>query len=199
MVVGLKALSEGVGHGFVSAGNTGALLAGGIFIIKRIEGIDRAALASVYPTVKGLSLLVDAGANVDCKPEYLKQFGIMGSIYMEHVMGVSNPKVGLVNIGLEEGKGNSLSKEAYELLKQSPINFIGNIEGRELPTGAADVIVCDGFSGNIILKLTEGMAISIFSKLTSLLFLVTFCGFGLGKLILRMGFVNAILDIEIVL
>ncbi len=185
MVVGLKALSEGVGHGFVSAGNTGALLAGGIFIIKRIEGIDRAALASVYPTVKGLSLLVDAGANVDCKPEYLKQFGIMGSIYMEHVMGVSNPKVGLVNIGLEEGKGNSLSKEAYELLKQSPINFIGNIEGRELPTGAADVIVCDGFSGNIILKLTEGMAISIFSKLKDIF--LRNIGTKLGAILLKSG------------
>lgn len=165
MVVGLKALSDGLGDGFISAGSTGALLAGGIFIIKRIEGIDRAALSIAYPTLKGLSLLVDGGANVDCKPEYLKQFAIMGSIYMEYVMEVSNPKVGLVNIGTEEGKGNALTKDTYELLKISPINFIGNIESRDLPSGVVDVIICDGFVGNIILKLTEGMAISIFDHL----------------------------------
>lgn len=165
MVVGLKALDEGMADGFISAGSTGALLAGGLFIIKRIPGIDRAALATVYPTAVGMSLLVDAGANVDCKPEYLNQFAIMGSIYMEKVMNIDKPKVGIVNIGAEESKGNMLTKEAYALLKQSPINFIGSIEGRELPTGAADVIICDGFVGNVILKLTEGMAISIFSLL----------------------------------
>jgi glycerol-3-phosphate acyltransferase PlsX len=165
MVVGMKALTEGLGDGFISAGSTGAILAGGLFIVKRIQGIERAALTSVYPTTKGISLLVDAGANVDCKPEYLKQFGIMGSIYMENVLGKNNPKVGLVNIGTEEGKGNQLVKDAFELLKDENINFIGNIEGRNLPLGEADIIVADGFVGNVVLKLTEGMAISIFSML----------------------------------
>lgn len=185
MVVGLRALDNGVGDGFLSAGSTGALLAGGLFIIKRIEGIDRAALASLYPHINGLSLLVDAGANVDCKPEYLKQFGVMGSIYMEHVMDINKPKVGLVNIGTEEGKGNTLTKEAYELLKNSPINFIGNVEARQLPTGDADVILCDGFVGNVILKLTEGMAISIFAYLKEIF--LRNIGTKLGALLLKPG------------
>ncbi|MBU5437739.1 phosphate acyltransferase PlsX [Tissierella sp. MSJ-40] len=165
MVVGLKALADGMGDGFISAGSTGALLAGGIFIVKRIKGIERAALSTVYPTTKGISLLLDAGANVDCKPEYLNQFGIMGSVYMEKVIGVKSPKVGLVNIGVEKGKGNLLTKETYDLLENTNINFIGNVEARDIPTGAVDVIVCDGFVGNIVLKLTEGMAISMFSSL----------------------------------
>lgn len=165
LVVGLKALVDGLGDGFISAGSTGALLAGGLFIVKRIPGIDRAALTSIYPTSKGISLLVDAGANVDCKAEYLKQFSIMGSIYMEKVMKRPNPTLGLVNIGLEEGKGNQLSKEAYELIKNTNLNFIGNIEGRDIPLGDADIIIADGFVGNVVLKLTEGMATSIFSHL----------------------------------
>lgn len=165
MVVGLKALTEGLGDGFLSAGNTGALLAGGLFIVKRIEGIQRAALTTVYPNIEGVSLLLDAGANVDCKPEYLQQFALMGSLYMENVMGIKNPKVGLVNIGTEEGKGNQLSKESYELLKNLDINFIGNVEGRSLAMGGTDVIVCDGFVGNVVLKTTEGVAISIMKQL----------------------------------
>lgn len=165
MVVGMKALSDGLGDAFVSAGSTGALLAGGLFIVKRIKGINRAALSSVYPTNKGLSLLVDAGANIDSKPEYLQQFGLMGSIYMEKVMGIKSPKVALANVGTEEGKGNELAKEAYNLLKETNINFIGNIEGRGMPLGEADVIVADGFVGNMILKVTEGVAISLFSEL----------------------------------
>ena len=165
MVVGLKALAEGYGDGFVSTGNTGALLAGGLFIVKRIEGIERAALATVYPTRKGFSLMLDIGANVDCKPEYLKQFAIMGSIYSEKVLGVKSPKVGLANIGVEEGKGNNLVRESYKLLKESNINFHGNAEIRDIPEGVMDVIVCDGFIGNVILKLTEGMAITMFSIL----------------------------------
>jgi len=165
MVMGLKALTEGLGDGFISAGSTGALLAGGLFIVKRIPGIERAVLSSVYPTTKGISLLVDAGANVDCKPEYLNQFGLMGSIYMEKVMGYTNPKVGLVNIGTEKGKGNQLTKDSYDLLKNQNINFVGNVEGRSIPAGEVDVIIADGFVGNVILKLTEGMAISIFSHL----------------------------------
>lgn len=165
VVVGLKALAEGIGDGFVSAGSTGALLAGGLFIVKRINNIERAAIGTVYPTIKGISLLIDAGANVDCKPEYLLQFAVMGSIYCEKILDKESPRVGLVNIGTEEGKGNSLVKDAYNLLKESKLNFIGNIEARDIPNGIADVIVCDGFVGNVVLKLTEGMAISIFSKL----------------------------------
>ena len=165
MVVGLKALTENKGVGFVSAGSTGALLAGGLFIVKRIKGIERAALATVYPTTKGVSILIDAGANVDSKPEYLKQFAIMGSIYSEKILGCKSPKVALANIGTEEGKGNSLVKNSYNLLNESNINFVGNIEARDIPEGMADVIVCDGFVGNIILKLTEGVATSIFSLL----------------------------------
>ena len=165
IVVGMKALSNGKGDGFVSAGSTGALLAGGQLIVKRIEGIDRAALTSVYPTSMGLSLLVDAGANTDSKPEYLQQFALMGSIYMEKVMGVTKPRVGLANIGTEEGKGNELAKTSYDLMKNLDINFIGNIEGRTMPLGVADVIVADGFVGNMILKVTEGVAISLFKEL----------------------------------
>lgn len=165
IVVGLKALTEGKGVGFVSAGSTGALLTGGLFIVKRIDGIERAALATVYPTINGISFLLDAGANVDCKPEYLKQFATMGSIYSEKVLGVQSPKVGLANIGTEEGKGNTLVKDAYDLIRDLDINFVGNVEVRDIPEGIVDVIVCDGFVGNVILKLTEGMAISMFSAL----------------------------------
>lgn len=165
LVVGCKALVDGLGDGIISAGSTGALLAAGLFIVKRIEGINRAALTVLYPTLKGFSLLVDAGANVDAKAEYLYQFGLMGSIYMDKVMGINSPSVALVNIGSEKGKGNQLVRETYELLENGMENFIGNIEARELPYGNVDVVVADGFVGNIILKLTEGMASSIFSIL----------------------------------
>ncbi len=134
MVVGLRALREGLGDGFVSAGSTGALLAGGLFIVKRIDGIERAALATVYPTTKGVSLLLDLGANVDCKPEYLKQFAIMGSVYSEKILKVKNPRVGLANIGTEKGKGNQLVRQAYELIEDSNLNFIGNVEARDIPS-----------------------------------------------------------------
>lgn len=165
MAVGLKYLSDGKADGFISAGNTGALLAGGLFIVKRIKGIDRAAITTLLPTNEGISLLVDAGANVDSKPQFLQQFGIMGSIYMEKVLGIENPKVGLINIGSEEGKGNQLTKDAYPLLSKSNINFIGNVESRYLLEGKADVIVTDGFVGNIMLKLTEGVAMTLFSQI----------------------------------
>lgn len=168
MVLGFKALKEGLGDGFLSAGNTGALLSGGLFIIKRIKGIQRAALASVYPTNKKTSLIVDAGANVDSKPEYLEQFGLMGSIYMEHILKRENPKVALASIGAEKGKGDELVKESYKLLENAPINFIGNIEARNIPMGEVDVIVSDGFVGNIILKLTEGVASSLLSELKTI-------------------------------
>lgn len=165
MVIGLNLVKDKEADAFVSSGSTGALLTGGILIVKRIKGVDRAALAIPYPTKKGISLLLDAGANTDCKAKYLQQFAIMGSIYAERILGISNPKVSLVNIGIEEGKGNELSKEAYSLLKNTNINFNGNIEARDIPEGNADVIVCDGFVGNVILKLTEGLAMSIFSML----------------------------------
>lgn len=165
MVVGSKALADGLGDGFLSAGSTGALLASGLFIVKRIKGIDRAALTVLYPTLNGFSLLVDAGANVDCKPEYLHQFATMGSIYMEKVMGINSPSVGLINIGTEKEKGNLLTKETYNLLENSNLNFKGNVEARDLPNGIVDVVVADGFVGNVVLKLIEGMAISIFSIL----------------------------------
>ncbi|WIV10824.1 phosphate acyltransferase PlsX [Proteiniborus sp. MB09-C3] len=165
MVIGLNLVKDKEADAFVSSGSTGALLTGGLLIVKRIKGVDRAALAIPYPTKKGISLLLDAGANTDCKAKYLQQFAVMGSIYAEKILSISNPKVSLVNIGTEEGKGNELSKEAYGLLKNANINFAGNIEARDIPEGNADVLVCDGFVGNIILKLTEGLAMSIFSML----------------------------------
>lgn len=165
IVIGMNCLNDGYGDVFISAGNTGALLAGGIFLIKRIKDIERAAIATVYPTKRGMSLLLDAGANVDCKPQFLNQFAIMGSIYVEKVFGIKSPKVGLINVGTEPEKGNILVKETYKLLEVTNINFVGNIEAREIPVGVADVIVCDGFVGNVILKLTEGLGQSIFSML----------------------------------
>lgn len=152
-------------NALVSAGSTGAILAGGTFIVGRIKGIERPALAPLIPNEKGVSLLIDCGANVDSKASYLVQYAKMGSIYFENVIGVKNPKVALVNIGEEESKGNSLVKEAYSLLKNEDINFIGNIEAREIPEGKADVLVCDAFVGNIILKYTEGFALTLFSML----------------------------------
>ena len=166
IVKGINMVKSGDGDIFVSAGSTGALLAGGLFILGRIPGIDRPALASIYPIVGGIpSLLVDAGANSECKPNNLLEFGIMGNIYMEKVIGRKNPKVGLVNIGAEAAKGSTLTKAAYSLLEQSDMNFIGNVEAREVPMGACDVIVTDGFTGNVLLKLTEGMALNMLKTL----------------------------------
>lgn len=158
LVVGLELLRKGELDALISAGNTGALLAGGALKVGRIKGIDRPALTTVYPTEKGIAVLVDAGANTMCIPRNLAEFATMGSIYAQEVLGIENPRVGLVNVGSEEGKGNSLVSEAYDLLKTLPLNFIGNLEARDIPAGAADVIVCDGFTGNVILKLSEGYA-----------------------------------------
>ncbi len=157
MVVGAQLLARGEVDAFVSAGSTGALLGVGTLIVKRIPGIDRPALAPMLPTEKKPYLLLDAGANANCRPEYLRQFAIMGSIYMEKALHVPKPRVALVNIGAEEHKGNDLVRAARPLLKEAPIHFVGNIEAREIPMGEADVVVCDGFVGNVILKLTEGM------------------------------------------
>lgn len=164
MVVGLNIIKEGNGDVFISAGNTGALMAGALFQVDRIKGVDRPALAPVLPSYHGPVLLVDGGSNANCKPENLLQFAIMGSIYMKTTLGIENPRVGLVNIGTEEMKGNELTKQTFLLLQQSGLNFIGNIEGRDIPLGAVDVAVCDGFVGNIILKVMEGMGKTV-SKL----------------------------------
>lgn len=157
MAVGMKMLAKNEGDAFVSAGSTGALVVGGTFIVKRIKGVKRAALAPILPTAKGPFMILDAGANNDCRPEMLQQWGIMGSAFMKKAMNVEIPRVALANIGAEENKGRELELETYKLLKKAPINFIGNIEARDLPTGAADVVVADGYVGNMLLKLYEGM------------------------------------------
>lgn len=157
MAVGLKLLSEDKGDAFVGAGSTGALVVGATFIAKRIKGIKRAVLAPILPTAKGHIMLVDGGANIDCRPEMLVQSAIMASAYMEKVKGIKSPKVGLINVGAEETKGRDIDIEAYRLLEKAPINFCGNLEARELPKGEFDVAVSDGFTGNVVLKLYEGM------------------------------------------
>lgn len=163
LAVGLRALAEGRGDAFVSAGSTGAIVVGATLIVKRIKGIKRAALASVIPGLDRSYMLLDLGANVECRPEMLCQFASMGSIYMNKLEGVESPEVGLINIGAEESKGGELQKEAYKLLKESDLNFIGNVEPRDLPKGVCDVAVADGWTGNIVLKLTEGL-VSAFGK-----------------------------------
>jgi glycerol-3-phosphate acyltransferase PlsX len=165
IVVALNLVKAGQADAFVSAGSTGAVLAGGQLIIGRIKGVERPPLAPVIPTIKGASLLIDCGANVDARSTHLVQFAKMGSIYMENVMGIKNPRVALVNIGAEEEKGNALVKETFPLLKDLPdINFIGSIEARDIPYGYADVIVCEAFVGNVILKLYEGLGMALIKK-----------------------------------
>ena len=157
-VRGMLAVRNGEADGFVSAGSTGATLAGGMFRLGRIPGVERPALAPLIPNGRGGFLLIDCGANVDCKPEYLVQFGMMGDAYMRGVMGLKNPRIGLANIGAEEEKGNALAKETFPLMQKASYNFVGNVEARYIPADQADVIVTDGFSGNLILKYTEGLA-----------------------------------------
>ncbi len=166
IVVGMKLVRDGQADAFVSAGSSGAILVGGQVIVGRIQGIDRAPLAPLIPTEKGVSLLIDCGANVDARPQHLLQFARMGTIYMENVLGVHSPKVGIVNIGAEEEKGNALVKETFPMLKKmDDINFIGSVEAREIPHGQADVIVCEAFVGNVILKLYEGLGSVLLSKI----------------------------------
>ena len=157
IVVGMNMVKHGEADAIISSGSTGAVLVGGQLIVGRIRGIERPPLAPLIPTEKGVALLIDCGANVDARSSHLVQFAKMGSIYMENVVGIKNPRVGLVNIGAEEEKGNALVKETYPLLKEcKDINFIGNVEARDIPSGVCDVIVCEAFVGNVILKLYEG-------------------------------------------
>ncbi len=165
---GLELLKRGEGDAFVSAGNSGALLVGSSMIVKRIKGVKRAAFAPVMPKRNGCFMLADGGANVDVRADMLCQFGIMGSIYMEKVMGIANPRVGLANVGTEEHKGGVLQNEAYRLLSGTNLNFVGNIEGRDVPGDACDVLVADGFSGNLILKTYEGAAIEIMARIKAI-------------------------------
>ncbi len=186
MVVGLKMVADGQGDAFVSAGSTGALLSGATLIVKRVKGIRRAAMGPVMPNkAGGKTVILDCGANAECTPEFLLQFGLVGSLYAKKYLGVENPKVGLLNIGSEDSKGTPLQKEAYALLtdaaQKGVLNFVGNVEARDVPLGAVDVIVCDGFAGNVLLKSIEGTAMfmgslmskmfkkNFFSKLAALL------------------------------
>lgn len=166
MVLMANEVKEGRADACISAGNTGALMAAGLFIVGRIEGIDRPALSPTLPTIDGQGFVfLDVGANADAKPEHLYQYAIMGSVYAEKVRKITNPRIGLLNVGTEDKKGNDLTKHAFTLLKDAPINFIGNVEARDLLDGVADVVVTDGFSGNIALKSIEGTALAIFSML----------------------------------
>lgn len=165
IVVGMNMVKRGEADAFVSSGSSGAILVGGQLIVGRIKGIERPPLAPLIPTKDGVALLIDCGANVDARPSHLVQFARMGSIYMEHIVGIKNPRVGIVNIGAEEEKGNALVKETVPLLKAcEEINFIGSVEARDIPAGVCDVIVCEAFVGNVILKLYEGVGATLISK-----------------------------------
>jgi glycerol-3-phosphate acyltransferase PlsX len=169
MAEGLRRLANGDGDAFLSAGNSGALVVGATLIVKRIPGIKRIAFAPILPKNQGCFMLIDCGANVDCKADMLRQFGIMGSVYMEKVMKMNKPRVALANIGTEEHKGGELQHESFEMLKSSKINFVGNIEARDIPFEAGDVIVADGFTGNVILKMFEGTAMMMMDKIKKIL------------------------------
>ena len=168
MARGLQMLANGEGEAFVSAGSTGALVVGGTLIVKRLKGVKRPAIGTVIPCRGGCFLLLDSGANHDCRPEMLRQFGLMGSVYMKRIIGVPNPRVGLVNIGTEATKGTELQVQAYQLMKEAGYNFIGNVEAREVPLGGCDVAVCDGFTGNILLKTLEGLATLFMGELKAI-------------------------------
>ncbi len=175
MMVGLRMLSEGQGDAFISAGSTGALLSGATLIVKRVKGVRRAAMGPAMPNkAGGKTIILDCGANAECTPEFLLQFGLIGSLYAKKNMGVENPKIGLLNIGTEDTKGTDLQRRAYALLKDAGdkgiINFVGNVEARDVPLGAVDVVVCDGFSGNVLLKSIEGTAMFMGSMVKKLFY-----------------------------
>jgi glycerol-3-phosphate acyltransferase PlsX len=165
--VAVSLVKQGKAEAIVSAGNTGAIMAASLFKLGRIPGIERPAIATEFPLPAGKVLLLDMGANTDCKPKHLQQFAIMGSLYAKHTMHIDDPRVGLLNIGEEKEKGNELTRESWPLLKKLPINFIGNVESKEILQGKADVIVCDGFVGNLILKFGESLGVSVFQMLKS--------------------------------
>lgn len=170
MALAFKELCESRADAFVSAGSTGAIVVGGTLIVKRIKGIKRPALGGLIPSPDGHYMLMDMGANAECRPEMLAQFGIMASVYLEKVEGIENPKIGLLNIGVEDTKGDELRVEAYKLLKEAPINFIGNVESREMPKGVCDAVIADGYTGNIALKLIEGTSITLFKMIKGALY-----------------------------
>ena len=169
MALAFNELAEGRADAFVSAGSTGAVVVGGTLIIKRIKGVKRPALGGLIPSPNNHYLLLDMGANAECRPEMLCQFGIMASVYMEKVEGIKNPKIGLLNIGTEESKGDTLRQEAFKLLQNAPINFVGNVESREMPKGVCDAVITDGFTGNIALKLIEGTSITLFKLIKNVM------------------------------
>jgi len=163
--IAFELVKQGEAHAVVSTGNSGATMAAGMFVLKRIKGIDRPAIATVMPNLKDQTVVLDAGGNVDCKPQNLTQFAIMGEVYSRHILNKSEPRVGLLSNGSEEGKGNDLTRVTHQLLKKASLNYIGYVEGREIYNGQADVVVCDGFVGNIVLKAAEGLADAIGSML----------------------------------
>ncbi len=165
LVQAARLVKEGAAGALVSAGSTGATMAAGVLTIRRIKGVERPAITSLMPTRTGVALIVDVGANVDCKPSQLVQFAQMGSIYAENVLRIHRPRVGLLNIGHEPSKGNSLVKEVYTMLQDASLNFVGNIEGRDISAGHCDVVVCDGFVGNVVLKFAEGLADALFGMM----------------------------------
>ena len=191
MVVGLKMLAEGQGDAFVSAGSTGALLTGATLIVKRVKGIRRAAMGPAFPNkAGGKTVICDCGANAECTPEFLLQFGLVGSLFAQKNLGVKNPKVGLLNIGTEDSKGTALQKETYAKLtkahEQGLLNFVGNVEARDVPLGAVDVVVCDGFSGNVLLKSIEGTAMYMGSLMKHKIFKRSFLS-KIGYLLCKPG------------
>lgn len=170
MALAFKEVAEDRADAFVSAGSTGAIVVGGTLIVKRIKGVKRPALAGLIPSPRGHYMLMDMGANAECRPEMLEQFGVMASVYLSRVEGIENPKIGLLNIGVENTKGTELQKEAYKLLSEADINFVGNIESREMPKGVCDAIITDGWTGNIALKLIEGTATTFFKLVKGVMY-----------------------------
>jgi len=162
IMVGARLVAEGKADAIVSAGNSGATMTSALFHLKRLPGVSRPAIATILPTLIGHCVVLDMGANVDCKPKHLQQFAVMGAIYANEILGLHNPRVGLLSIGEEEGKGNELTTTSHELLKQTSLNYIGNVEGRDIPLGRVDVAVCDGFVGNVVLKFGEGLGEAVF-------------------------------------